>query len=233
MSAVTARDTGPALPSLRRTVRARRVGWALALAAAACVASGCSDDESGDSGESGGLSTGVPAHYADGIGEGQERYPEIGTVGMGDARWACPLESSIVVDGGEHDNVQHTAFFQPVEDLYVVECSFYRPLSVDLLYAEAGTDAAFAELESTTAAVEQVGNVQTEEAVTVGERDFVVVRTEYPTNPAAGVDHTAHYLDPQTRSRTTLDVSGSSDDLSPDYDERDAAEDLAAILSAG
>jgi hypothetical protein len=231
MRLVTLSHTGPDLTALRRgRRRGRHPAWVLTLALGAGVLAGCSDD--GAEGSTG-LATGVPAHYADGISEGRERYPEVGSTGMGDFGWECPLETEIEVDGEEHHNVQHTTFFGPMEEVHLVECSFYRPFVVSLAYAEAESDEAFAALESATGAVEQVGNEQTEETITVGERDFVVVHTDFPTNPAADFNLTAHHLDPETRSRTTLEVSGSSDGLSEEYDERAVAEDLAAILSAG
>ncbi|MQW74873.1 hypothetical protein GHK92_03225 [Nocardioides sp. dk4132] len=202
----------------------------LSLALGAGALAGCGDDEASPTDA---RATGVPAHYADAIAEGLERYPEIGRTGMGDFQWDCPLETEIEVDGEEHDDVLHTTFFGPMEEVHLVECSFHEPFSVSLAYAEAESDEAFTALESATGAVEQSGNEQTEETITVGERDFVVVHTDFPTNPAADFNLTAHHLDPETRSRTTLEVSGSSDGLSEEYDERAVAEDLAAILSAG
>lgn len=178
------------------------------------------------------LTTGIPTGYAAGIAEGHERYPDVGTTGMGAFDWDCPLEESIVVDGEELDNVVTTAFAQPSEGIYLVQCDFYEPLAVSLDYAEAVDGEAYDHLVEGTGAYEQQGNVQTETAVQVGEREFVVVRWEYPTNEAAGIRYVAHYLDETTRSRVSLDVA-DSEERSIEYDEATAAGDLAAILTGG
>lgn len=197
------------------------------LAAGVSLLAACGGADEGPA-----LTTGVPAGYADGIVEGHERYPDVGATGMGDFDWDCPLEQSIDVDGREHDNVQTTVFAQPIEGVFVVQCDFYKPLSVDLVYTEAVDDAAYDDLVEATGAFEQQGNVQTETSVTVGERELTVVRWEYPTNEAAGIRYVAHYLDESTRSRVSLDVDGSGD-RSEGYDETQAAHDLAAILTGG
>ncbi|WP_448631039.1 hypothetical protein [Cellulomonas soli] len=197
----------------------------LAVGASALTACGASDTEPA-------LATGVPTAYATGITEGHERYPDVGTTGMGAFDWNCPLESSIEVDGSEHDNVLTTAFAQPMEGVFLVQCDFYKPLSASLIYVEAVDDEAYGRLVEGTGAYEQQGNVQTQTTVTVGERDIIVVRWEYPTNKAAGTRYVAHYLDESTRSRVSLDVA-DSDARSDGYDEAAAAHDLAGILTGG
>lgn len=175
------------------------------------------------------LATGIPDTYPPGVVEGLERFPDIGSTGIEPLGWRCPLESSIVVDGKEHTKGR-TMFAQPHEGVYAVECSFYPPLPVSVVYAEAQDDDAYEALVDATRAHEVRGNVQTEKTVVVGEREITVVRFEYPTNPDAGVAYEAHYLDPTTRSRATLEVH-DSDERSADYDEQRAAEDLAQVLT--
>lgn len=176
------------------------------------------------------LPSGVPTSYATAITEGLERYPDVGSTGMGALGWRCPLESRLVVDGKEHTASSSTVITQSPPGVYAVECSFYPPLPVDLVYLEAQDEAAYEDLARSTGAFEQRGNVQTATSVVVGEREITVVRFEYPTNPDAGTAYVAHYLDPVTRSRVTLEVH-DSEERSADYDEERAAQDLAAILT--
>lgn len=197
---------------------------AAAVAAVTLTLLGCSGQASTP------LPSGVPTSYASAIDEGLERYPDVGSTGMGDLRWRCPIEDRVVVDGKEHTRSSSTVFAQTLPGVYVVECSFYPPLPVELAYHEAQDEAAYETLVEATRAFEVRGNVQTETSVVVGEREITVVRFEYPSNPAAGTAFEAHHLDPATRSRVTLKVH-DSEERSADYDEQHAAEDLAGILT--
>lgn len=54
--------------------------------------------------------------------------------------------------------------------------------------------------------------------------------TSYPTNPTAGTDFEAFYLDPASRGRVSLRVY-QSDDRSAGYDENAVAADLSGFLN--
>ena len=199
------------------------LGLASLLGLAAC-------GQSPKGGDKGSRATGVPTHYAAAIADGLKRYPSAGTVGRGDAKWACPLEDSIEVDGQKQSHVLYTVFAQPLEGVYIVQCEFYSPLPVTLSFTQAKDEAAYARLVKGTGAFKQSGNVQTETVVTVGLRELTVVRFEYPTNKSAGVVYEAHYLDKATLSRTSI-VVADTEKRSKSYAEKDAAADLAALLS--
>lgn len=109
-------------------------------------------------------------------------------------------------------------------------CQFYPPVPVDLLVSQAEEEADYSELVESSGAQQQVGNVQSEQEVEVDDLTVLVVRVEYPTNPAAGVDFRAHVFDDEALGRVTLEVS-DADERDPDYDEQAAAEDLVALLA--
>lgn len=196
------------------------LGLASLLGLAAC-------GQSPKGGDKGSRATGVPTHYAAAIADGLKRYPSAGTVGRGDVKWACPLEDSIEVDGQKQSHLWYTVFAQPLEGVYIVQCEFR---GVTLSFTQAKDEAAYARLVKGTGAFKQSGNVQTETVVTVGLRELTVVRFEYPTNKSAGVEYKAHYLDKATLSRTTIEVA-DTEKRSKSYAEKDAAADLAALLS--
>lgn len=197
---------------------------------AACSGDEPTDDRAADRSGDPGAATGIPPRYLEGLAAGLERYPDVGTTGLGELQWRCPVEEAVEVDGKEHDESRSTSVRQPSEGIYELDCSFYPPLSVELAVFRAEDAEGYEQLVAATAAVEQQGNEQTEQQVTVGSREFTVVRFEYPTNPAAGVAFEAHHLDPEQRARVTLTVN-DSDERSAGYDGAAAAADLAAILS--
>lgn len=174
------------------------------------------------------LTVGIPDTWPAAIDDGKERYPELGSMGMGDARWNCPFTDTIEVDGKTMDDGD-TIFWKLGDGTYEVECTFFPPTPASLKFAQAEDATAFAALTTSTAASEANSN-ESQDAVTIGERDYILITTAYPTNPATGDSFVACYLDETTLSRACLDVS-HSDERSEDYDAQQAAEDLAAILT--
>lgn len=170
---------------------------------------------------------GIPASWTAGIDDGKERYPDIGAMGMGDARWTCPFAEAVHADGETLDSTD-TTFWKLGEGLYEVECTFYPPTPVQLRFAQAEDDAARAVLEELTGPVEQRAN-EIRDAVTIGHRDYLLITWSSATNPAAGTTVSACYLDPETSARACLEVS-DSEERSEDYDALQAAEDLSRIL---
>lgn len=181
-----------------------------------------SDETTGSTG------TGIPESYLAGIEDGLERYPDIGSMGMGDISWDCPLTAEIEVDGRSQETLS-TTFWKIDDGVHEVACDFYPPVPADLRFALAEDDAAYARLVESTGAVQQSGNEQVESAVTIGGRDLVLVTWEYPTNPAAGTKVDACYLDEELLARACLDVH-DADERSEGYDAEQAAQDLVAIL---
>jgi hypothetical protein len=214
----------------------RRCTLVATVVAALLVTVSCSSSGDGSRGASSDTSrspqaTGIPARYEDGIAEGKQRYPDVGSTGQGDMSWECPLTDAVQVDGRSMDEVLMTTFTRLADGIYEVSCEFFPPTPVDLRFAKAEDEAAYAELVEDTGAFEQVGNEQVEEELTIGERTFITVTWTFPTNPKAGTRYVACYLDEVRRGRVCLDVA-NSDERSEDYGARQAAEELAAILSA-
>ncbi|SDF29344.1 hypothetical protein SAMN05660662_1753 [Blastococcus aurantiacus] len=148
---------------------------------------------------------------------------------MLDVRSECPLVDEGTTAGAEVEQSAAGAV-RLGNRIPTAICQFFPPVPADLVVSQAEDEADYAELKVTSGAVRQVGNVQTEQEVEVGDLTVLVVRVEYPTNPAAGVDYRARLLDDEALGRVTLKVADAEErDL--DYDEQAAAEDLVALLA--
>lgn len=213
--------------------RSRRTSGAVGLALGALLAvSACSSGSGGESPtarEPEGLTTGIPDTWAAGIDDGMERYPDLGSMGMGDLRWACPLVESVTVGDEELDELG-TTFWKLDEGVHELECSFYEEISATLRFAQAEDETAFAGLVEATDAFEQSGNEQVQDATTIGERDYVLVTWTYPTNDSAGAKYVACYLDETTLSRACLELHEPEKD-GDDFSGEQAAEILSDLLA--
>lgn len=166
--------------------------------------------------------------FQEGIAEGQERYPELGGWDFhADVDWACPLLDRVEVAGTEQREQSETAYSEPVDGAAAITCRFGEPRLVDFSFAQAESEQAFDELVAQTAAVEQPGNEQTEQTVSFDGLEFVVILTEFENG---GTQLVAHHLDPETLSRTSLDVHGVHE--MPDYGPDAIVADLAPMLPA-
>ncbi len=212
--------------------------WTAAVLAvvALAAASGCSDDEETPSGTAtestteASTATGIPADWYTAVDDAIAEQPEAGSAALLDARQACPLRDEAILDGEDAGDAFGAGVVRLGGLFPAVVCQWFDDTPVQIIVARAEDDAAFDALVDATGAREERGNEQTEERVTVGAREFLVVRKHYPTNPAAGTDLTAHYFDEDGLGRISLEVAGA-DDLDG-YDERSVAEDLAAFLDS-
>ena len=196
------------------------------------VLTGCSGDEDGEeraSEEPAAVATGVPERWYDAVAEAVQDEPDVGTTALLDARAECPLVDEVTIAGTAVEQSAAGAV-RLGNRIPTAVCQFYPPVPVDLLVSQAEVEADYTELKNASSAQEQVGNVQTEQEVEVGDLTVLVVRVEYPTNPAAGVDYRAHLFDDEALGRVTLEVA-DADERDPDYDEQAAAEDLVALLA--
>jgi hypothetical protein len=142
----------------------------------------------------------------------------------------CALGNSITVDGKDVTDVSDHGVVRLGGEIPAMLCSWYEGTPIEVTVARADDDAGYAELVGGTLPVEQSGNEQSGREVVVGARTLQVVRTHYPTNPSAGTDFEAFYLDPALRGRVGLRVSHSGE-RSADYDESAVAADLAGFLN--
>lgn len=201
------------------------------LLVAGIVLAGCSGDADGDDGGATEETTavGVPTRWYDAVDEALAETPDVGSTAQMDTQTDCPLVDGDLRVGGADMEQNYAGVVRLGGEVPAVVCSFYPPVPVDLIVAQAEDEAVYRELVDSSGAIRQPGNVQTEQELEVGDRTVLVVRTEYPTNPAAGVDYRAHVFDDEARGRVTLEVA-DGDDRDPDYDEQAIAEDLVALL---
>lgn len=199
----------------------RRTITIAALAIVALALSACS----------GGGGSGAPTleRFQEAVAEGQERYPDLGGFDFrADRDWRCPLIDRVDIAGQEHSDQSETAYGEPVEGAAAITCRFHDAQLVDFSFAQTESEPAFAELDELTAAVEQPGNEQTEEAVSLDGEQFVVILTEFESGATQLV---AHHLNPETLARTSLNVHGVHD--MPDYGPEEVVADLMPLLPAG
>ncbi len=202
---------------------------AAALALAGC-SGGSSDDGDAEDGAVAEERTagGVPEAWYDAVAEAVAAEPGLGTTALLDMREECPLVDEVSVAGTEVDQSASGAV-RLGNRIDTAVCQFYPPIPVDLLVSQADDEADYTELVETSGAIRQVGNEQTEEELEVGDWTVLVVRIEYPTNPAAGVAFRAHVFDDEALGRVTLEVA-DADERDEDYDEQAIAEDLVELL---
>lgn len=210
--------------------RSRARSGALALASL-LVLSGCAAPKVQADATPAGLATGIPSAWAAGIDDGLERYPDLGSMGMGDLRWVCPLVETVPLDGEDLPE-RGTTFWKLDEGVHELECGFSEDGdSATLRYAQAGDATAFAGLVDSTDAFEQPGNRQVQDATSIGERDYVLVTWTFPTNESAGARYVACYLDEASLARACLELNEPEKD-SAEHSGQQAAEILSGILAA-
>ena len=174
--------------------------------------------------------TGVPASWYTAIADAIDEQPTVGSMALLDNGGPCALADTITVDGKEIADVADHGVVRLDGDVPAVICSWYEGTPVEITVARADDDAGYAELVAGTRPVDQPGNEQSGQEVVAGARTVQVIRTQYPTNSAAGTDFEAFYLDPASRGRVSLRVS-NSDDRSDSYNEAAVAADLAGFLN--
>lgn len=175
------------------------------------------------------IPTGVPQAWYGEVADALVEQPAVGTVALLDSGGPCALGDSITVDGRQVSDVSEHGVVRLSGGAPALLCSWYEGTPIDVAVAQAPDDDAYAALVDGAGAEQQSGNVQSAREVVVGARTMQVVRTSYPTNPAAGTDFEAFYLDPSARGRVSLRVY-QSDDRSSGYDENAVAADLAVFL---
>lgn len=191
---------------------------------------GCSDDSADDDADPG-RTTGVDTEWYDELDAAVAGAGEVGSVPVLE-RGDCPIDTP-EVDGEELDDSPDVGVSSVGESGHRLICS-WSPPATDLVVTQF-EDAA--ELELARDEIGQVGtqdngaNVQVTEAITVGERDFYVRQTTFPTNDAH-VDYDAWYLDDDNTGFVLLSVEAADErNLIETYDAQQAAQDLADLLS--
>jgi hypothetical protein len=174
--------------------------------------------------------TGIPAAWYTAITDAVNEQPAVGSVALLENGGPCPLGNAISVDGHSVTDVSDHGVVRLDGGVPAVSCSWYEGTPIEVTVARALDDAGYAELVSGTRPRQQAGNQQTGQEVIVGARTLQVVRTQYPTNPSAGTDFEAYYLDPASRGRISLLVNNSSE-RSAGYHEAAVAADLAGFLN--
>lgn len=200
-------------------MRWRTAGLAVALW---CVAA-CSDEPQPAT------PTGIPGSWYQAVDAAVADQPDVGAVALMDSGGPCALRDAIDVDGQHVTDILGHGVVRLGGDVPAVSCEWYEGTPVQVTVAQAADDAGYRTLVEGAAAVEQTGNIQTQTDIDIGARTVHVVRTEYPTNPAAGVDFEAFYLDAPAKGRVSLRVSGS-DERSATFDEKAAATDLVRFI---
>jgi hypothetical protein len=173
--------------------------------------------------------TGIPAAWYSAITDAVNEQPGVGSVALLENGGPCALGNTISVDGNSVTDVSDHGVVRLDGGVPAVSCSWYEGTPIEVTVARADDDAGYAALVSGTRPQHQSGNKKTGQEITVGARTLQVVRTQYPTNPSAGTDYAAYYLDQPSRGRISLLVNNSSE-RSAGYDEAAAAADLAGFL---
>ena len=190
----------------------------VALALAGC---GSSDDERTEGG--------VPERWYTAVADAVAERPGIGSTGLAEMGGPCALRDEVTVAGTEFDDVLEHGVVRLGGDIPAITCTWFEETSVEVMLARAEDDAQYTAMVEDSGALEQPGNEQTETEVEVEGRTITVVRTEYPTNPAAGPRLVAHLFDEGARGRVSLTVS--TDRLGDGYDEQSVAADLAGFVT--
>jgi len=210
----------------RKTTGVRTSGVTVAMLAVAIIvtAAGCS------SGPESVRLSGVPETWYAAVSDAVSEKPDVGSIALLDMGGPCALGNSITVDGKDVTDVLDHGVVRLRGEIPAMLCSWYEGTPIEVTVARADDAAGYAKLVAGTLPVEQSGNEQSGREVVVGARTLQVVRTQYPTNPSAGTDFEAFYLDPALRGRVSLRVSNSGE-RSADYDESAVAADLAGFLN--
>lgn len=171
---------------------------------------------------------GVPERWYTAVGTALAEEPDVGSTALLEGSGACPVRRDVVLQGKEVSDLLDHGVVRLGGTVPAALCHWYEDAPVELEVARADSAAGYALLVKGARAFVQTGNVQTERDVVVTGHRVHVVRTRYPTNPAAGTDLTAYLLDPGARGRVRLTVSGTHE--LEGYDERAVAKDLVALL---
>lgn len=199
--------------------------WKTAVAAAAVLATvaACSDKPEATT------AAGVPERWYTTVDQALADRPDVTAVGQLESGGRCPLRDQVPLDGKKVEDLSDHGVVRLGGDIPAVLCSWYEDTVVEVEVAHAPDAARYDELVAGTHAVDQPGNEQTEQDVTVDGRTIRVVRTVYPTNPSAGTKLSATLLDEPSHGRVRLDV-GNTDKLDG-YDQHAIATDLIALLA--
>ena len=168
----------------------------------------------------------MPEAFRAAASEVSEKYPDLGAVGYSSRDMRCELGEEVVVAGQEQE-VTRSTVWHPAADVWEVDCTYRTSGLAILAVAQATSAEGYQWLVDDSAAKKQPGNVQVEQSITVGQREFTGVSFEFPTNPGADSRVVVFYLDPETKSRARLEVHV---DESLVGDPRFAPERLAADL---
>lgn len=195
----------------------------MAVAAVLLGAVACSDEPAART------AAGVPESWYATVDQALAERPDVTAVAQVDNRGGCPLRDDAVLAGEKVSTVADGGVVRLRGTIPAVLCSWFDKRVVDLEVAHAPDAAGYAELVAGSHAVDQPGNDQTEQDVTVDGRTVRVVRIVYPTNPSAGTSLSAALLDEGSRGRVRLEVHRTH--LIDGYDEPAIARDLVALLA--
>jgi hypothetical protein len=174
---------------------------------------------------------GVPVAFYDALDDALAAEPDVGSTALMDLGGPCPLGDEVVLDGEGVEDVSAHGVVRLGGDVPAVLCDFYDDVPVTVMVARADDDDTYAALREASGPTDAISaQEQSGQQVEVGDRTIDVVRVVYVTNPAAGTGFVASYWDEQSRGLVQLDVS-DSDARSADYDEEQAAADLARFLT--
>lgn len=198
---------------------------ALVAGALALVLSGCSGDDEPA------RTTGVDPEWYSALEEAVADAGEIGEVPTL-KKDDCPLGDPPVVAGEEVEEGAYVGVSTLGDSGHRLICQ-WSPPATDLIvsrFDEAGELELARDEVSTVGEQDNGANVQVTEAITVGERDFFVRRTVFPTNDSH-IDYAVWHFDDDNAAMVLLEVETTDTrDLITSYDAQQAAEDLAALL---
>ena len=201
-------------------------GSAALLAAAVMLSvSGCGGDEPV-------RATGVDPDWYVELDRAVEDADGVGTIPVL-SQGSCPLEDPVIAGTDLDEDTPDVGVSTLGDSGHRLICRWSPPATA--LIVTRFDDPA--ELELARDSLSELGeqdngeNVELTEMITVGEREFFVRRTVFPTNDSH-IDYSVWFLDDEEQGMVLLDVeAGDTDDLIETYDSQQAAEDMADLLS--
>lgn len=176
--------------------------------------------------------TGVDPDWYVELDRAVEDADDVGTIPVL-SQGSCPLEAPVIAGTDLDEDTPDVGVSTLGESGHRLICRWSPPATA--LIVTRFDDPA--ELELARDSLSELGeqdngdNVQVTEMITVGEREFFVRRTVFPTNDSH-IDYSVWFLDEEEQGMVLLDVeAGDTDDLIETYDAQQAAEDMAALLS--